>query len=446
MSIHTLSLRKIRRIVRQHGSAMLGGATGALCFSLVAMGIAPTLSAALHAPSRTIIAQEWQGGADPNQGWGDAQRAEQWIQDEQKQEAEQRKQNKQQYADLGRWIQDNKSQIKNMKGEVKRLKKDLKEHPDLAKLEAYAKEFETELTSVVAAYKTMNPDDTDAIQDVQSNLPSSSDFYDLSQDLNDVANQARQAKESQRTIKHQGRVVKDMTRECKRVKCAGTDLEGILKAFKAAVDTMKSAIAAKDFDAFADASSEADELNQEFWPALEEYNQKSNLGRDIKDLEKNLKDVNRMEKDVDRRATTGTVNAATLSAIKDVISTLRSAAQDARTAYNAGDYEGAQDAVNRTRDAFNDLDRLRNDLENGRGDDEDLDGILGDIGRGEKNISDTLKKGTTSKETAAFCRGLFSQGREIIAKHKATPSEALMEQLEGIGDKVGASCWQFMDR
>lgn len=84
-----------------------------------------------------------------------------------------------------------------------------------------------------------------------------------------------------------------------------------------------------------------------------------------------------------------------------------------------------------------------------------MNDILRDISDGLKNIDAALTKGTTSTETATFCRDLFNRARGIVQKvldAEKSGNEAAMQQsgveLRGIGDEVDAPqsrCGAFMN-
>ncbi len=364
------------------------------------------------------------------------------------------------YVNLAGRFTDLKRQLKQMKGEMKRVGKEAKGTPEFAALETFVKTYESNLAAAEVQYPPLATADPEIVRDFESDLNdnlSSQEFYDKLQDVNDLANTHRMTKEAQRWPKDAERNYKQMSRECKRTKCKGKAAEGTLNAYKSLIEQLKTAVAQKDPETASDNKSDLDELNNTFWEQIQEVY----IETDLKNLNRTAKDIGRMLQEAQREAKRGVkarINAATLQQIETGVAKFNVEVETANALFKAGNVEGARDAKDEAFATSNELQNLFAPLRDRGGDDggpEDMNDILRDISDGLKNIDAALTKGTTSTETATFCRDLFNRARGIVQKvldAEKSGNEAAMQQsgveLRGIGDEVDAPqsrCGAFMN-
>ena len=363
----------------------------------------------------------------------------------------------QQFYDPTYQFKDAKRQLKQIKSEVKRLARDIKGTPALAAAESFVKQYEADIAHLEAASKSLDQNDPDAQQDFQFEIQeklSTQTFYDeFMPDLNELANSARQLKESKRWIKDAERNLKQMTQECKRTKCKGSEAESTLDEYKGLLAQMKDAVQQGDAETANEVNGDLGTVQQNFWDAMQE----TYLREDMKNLNRTKKDMDRMLKEAQREATKGTkgaIDATTLEEIEKGVREFDELADAAGTALDGGNIDDARDAKD---DAFaiaEDLRDLFEPLHDRRGDDDgpgDMNQILDDITIAEKNITTALASGKTSKEIASTCRDLLKRGREIVLAYMEADKggdegtmDNLMEKLQSIGDQVDQNCSDFM--
>lgn len=351
------------------------------------------------------------------------------------------------YANLEGRFKDAKRQLKNMQGDLKRLGKEVKGTPEYAELQAFVKTYESNLAAAEAQYKTLGSADTETIRDFESDLNetvSTQEFYDKMQDVNELANSAQQRKEAERIIKKEKpRILRDMERVMKQEKAAkkNPELAAAIKDFKTALDGMKAALAAKDYDTVMDLNHDADDASGLFWETLKVVN----LGNDVKDIERNDKGLAKQVEAARKEAkkANGRVSAADLPEIEAAAKGFHAAAVEARKAYDSKDTDAALEAVEQAHEHGQTLQDLLGPLKNGGGDGPggpgDIGDVLQDIDVGLKNID-----AAPTKPNAALCRELLIKGRGIVLEFQKSGNEGLMESLQGIGDQVDEKCGEFM--
>ncbi|MBI4994150.1 S-layer homology domain-containing protein [Candidatus Peregrinibacteria bacterium] len=150
------------------------------------------------------------------------------------------------------------------------------------------------------------------------------DAYDASNEVNQKANEIRQAGENRNDFeknkkrqceKDMGREIKNLEKEYARAEKAGTLSDAAKQAFTAAKEhynaicviqlgAMQTALDAGDMEAYNDARSEYDNLNRDFWDLLNEarnfINQQQQLKDILRELTQKEKELMKMTKEYER--------------------------------------------------------------------------------------------------------------------------------------------------
>lgn len=206
-----------------------------------------------------------------------------------------------------RSIKDQQRQLKNFK------KLDTKELPSLLDQEkALFKQLEQLLGS-----GTFDPQDFWDLDQEWNDI--SSAFWEQSNELSEQADTLRQEKDTKRTLKDKQRQQKDIDRDCKRTKCQGTELEGTVGEYKAAVSCMKDAAAQKDYDRFWECNGDADQDSSEFWNALNDRGGGGGPGMSEHELKKILKEIAQAERAISESLADGKASKELATTCRDIL-------------------------------------------------------------------------------------------------------------------------------
>ena len=232
-------------------------------------------------------------------------------------------------------ISDRKREKKNLESQLKDIKR-MNKTADVSALTAIIAQIDALFVKAdqAATGGACNRDIVDALNDIQNELNTLfQDFYNSSNDVRQQADQGRQFEDNVRDYekdkkprceKDKARELKNFEREVTKAKKAGGSEAGEVQDAYAnvkqiydqmcvnALGSMKTAIDNKDVDAYNEARSTYDDLDRQFWDALNESRQgvqekmqKAQIIKDVtRDLKQKSKDLKRMRTALQRAITT----------------------------------------------------------------------------------------------------------------------------------------------
>lgn len=354
-------------------------------------------------------------------------------------------------------LKDKTRTAKDLSREIKRLSKNISQE----QLQALST-MEQEMNAILAQIQSaLTAGDIDTLNDLDRDFwDKNTEAQDLLNESREVENRASQSKDMNRIIKEKTRNIKDMTRECTRVKCEDTDAGAVLKQLEDLLGQMTSMAtnSTADFavEDFWDLNSEFDNLNGEFWPAVETKRSEKDIRRWLKDTAREVKDKGRWVADLEREAKRGQspFTASDVSELQNVYQQMEDAAKRADSSYGSGDYETAREILELE---LNDLRMQFDTITNGLNDSREteffefeLERINNELVNAEEKINELLAEGGIDSQKADLCLGYVDQGYEFYQELKTIretgkvgASEEVEARFEQLGNQADRDCGEF---
>lgn len=306
---------------------------------------------------------------------------------------------------------------------------------------------------VKAAYTQITTVQCDAMKraleggDGQAFNDARQEFYNLQRDFNDnmnearnVGNQLQQSKDVLREIDQRGKELEKMKKEYDRaVKRAGGAENPEAKQILADIETLlakgKEAAVSDPQSWWQEYQRDINDLQNNFWAAVQKVQQVSDNQRWLKDIEREIKDRERSLKDMRRDKH---MDSDVISSLEGLLGQMKDSVAKAKELIAKGDLDGARDTLQ----AMDDLRREWEDTSRSLWEKQQEvfqgDQMKREIEFALKMLDEFLRRGKITKEEAAVCRDFIGKVQDTVSQLKPgqSPEDILGSDFEQKGEEV----------
>ncbi len=360
------------------------------------------------------------------------------------------------------------STVKNRRDERKRnletQLKDIKRNDktaDTSALEAKLVEIDGLITKLETAVATCTVDTTADAQGIQSDIDYAfRDFYDLSNEVSQKANNSRQTVENQRDFdknlkrqceKDYARELKNLEKEVARTQKIAPLPENAQVAYDKVkqlyndacvtqIAAMQQALTAGDMDAFNDARNVFNEYNRDFWDLLNEartfINQQQQMKDVLREISQREKDLSQMKKEYERavKQSGGTEIAQAKQILADLEALFIKAKEAAQTDPQSWWQDYQREMSDLQNDFWNSFQKVQQVAENQRW----LKDISREITDRERNLKNMRRDKGLDPKVISSLEGILSRMKDAVTKAQeliaSGDPDAARETLQSMDD------------
>ena len=367
------------------------------------------------------------------------------------QELQEQSQAKETTKNAERGLKDKNRTLKDHERDYKRLVKEAGENPLLTEFAASIQRMKDMIAQIQTAITN---------NDTESLNYGDQDFWDENQTANDIRNEINESSNNERQNKDLGRVykekqkqIKEVERECKKVKCEGTQSGELINRLREILAQMEQLIAAQDYEGFWEVNGEYDGTNQELWDSLQNQRSTKDINRWIKDVSREMKDKGKWLSDMEREAKRGEApfSAEEVAELQNIYDQMVETLKKAEAELSNGNSQGANDIMNYD---FNELrgrfDEITQGFQTRRDEgffEFELENLAREIEDAYGQVDQKLAMGEIDQAKADLCTKYLVDGQELLEKlqqiqadGKMGESEEIRIRLEKIGNQSDRDC------
>ena len=265
-----------------------------------------------------------------------------------------------------RAVDEKTKQILDMERRIKELKRDLgrggnSDTTKVQKLEEQVKEMKGFSEKMKDKTKELdNVTDTFEREDLAQEIwDMDKDFNDLSNDfweetnvVNEDVNKESRLGDADRNMKDKERTVKELRRETDRLGDDNPEVMEMVQGMEKLLEEIKQAVADRDVETLEDLDRDFWDMNSNAWDSMRDLQEdeqsergQEDMGRWLKDISRELKDSGKWVADLEREAKRGGGSEADVMQLQAVYDEMVAVAKKAQRAFDAKDFETAQDLL-----------------------------------------------------------------------------------------------------